>query len=138
MDDFSDKVNALLSDPKSMEKIMSLAGMLSGGGAPEGDSASEGAPGPEGAASPGFDPGSGVGSDLGIDPAMLSRIVRALGAIKKNDPRIDLLLALRENLSEPRRKKVDEAVQILRLLSLVPMLREEGFLNGILGFGNGP
>ncbi len=138
MDDFSDKVNALLSDPKSMEKIMNLAGMLSGGGAPEGDSASGGAPGPEGAASPGFDPGSGVGNDLGIDPAMLSRIVRALGAIKKNDPRIDLLLALRENLSEPRRKKVDEAVQMLRLLSLVPMLREEGFLNGILGFGNGP
>lgn len=121
MDDLTGKINDLLSDPESMEKIKNLASMFSGssggGNSNEEHEEHEQPKKQEG------------GDDLPIDPAMLMKITQAMKLMKRDDPRIDLLLALRQNLSEPRRKKIDEAIHILRLLSLMPLLREQGFLN---------
>lgn len=117
MDDLSDKINSLLSDPESMEKIKNLAGMFSasngdgGSGSPEPQKESDSKPG-----------------DFQIDPEMLFKVQKALDVMKKDDPRIDLLLALRPNMSESRRQKIDEAIHILRLLSLMPLLRDQGIL----------
>ncbi len=63
---------------------------------------------------------------LPFDPAMLMKFKDAFQIMNKDDPRIDLLLALKPNLSDPRQKKVDEAIRILRLLSLLPLLRDSG------------
>lgn len=142
MDDLSDRINALLSDPESMEKIKNLAGMLGGSGVLGGDfgGGQKGdAPRPDASRSDNDAPRSdaprsgappehhsGSGEEPIIDPAMLLKITSALRAVQKEDPRVDLLLALKKNLSESRQKKVDEAIHILRLLSLVPVLREQG------------
>ena len=44
------------------------------------------------------------------------------------DSRTKLLTALKPHLSEPRREKVDTAIKILRMLELLPLLRESGIL----------
>lgn len=120
MDDLSGKINELLSDPASMERIKNLAGMLAGNGG-GGQSA---APPPEEQASEKAG-GSGM-NDFPIDPAMLLKLKSAFDVMQKDDPRIDLLIALKPNLSTARRKKIDDAIHIMRLLSLMPMLKEQG------------
>ena len=42
---------------------------------------------------------------------------------------------LRPFLEEERRKKVDEAVKILHLMRLAPLLQESGVLNKLMGPG---
>jgi hypothetical protein len=116
MDDLSGKINDLLSDPESMEKIKNLAGMLAGSSTGEKESGDSQAGHNEENNSDG----------LNIDPEMLLKITSALKLMNKNDPRVDFLLALKKNLSNPRQRKVDDAIHILRLLSIMPMLREQG------------
>lgn len=117
MDDLTGKINELLSDPESMEKIKNLAGMFTASSASGGTQSSDN--------QSRQDNNSG-GDNFPIDPAMLLKIKSALDIMKKDDPRVDFLLALKPNLSDPRQKKVDEAIHILKLLSLAPMLREQG------------
>jgi Predicted membrane protein len=127
MDDLSGKINELLSDPESMEKIKNLASMFassSGGGASSESEPSDGGGG-------GGKSGGGGDGGFPIDPAMLMKLKSAMDLMHKDDPRVDLLLALKPNLSGDRRKKIDEAIHILRLLSLMPMLREQGIFENI-------
>jgi hypothetical protein len=121
MDDLTGKINELLSDPDSMEKIKNLAGMFAG--------SSGGDTGGENSQSNDEKGKKNSADELPFDPEMLLKIKSALDIMKKDDPRIDFLLALKPNLSDPRSKKVDEAIHILRLLSMAPMLREQGLFN---------
>lgn len=116
MDDLTGKINELLSDPESMEKIKNLAGMFAASG--------DGNP-PSNAAGEHDDKGGGI-DGFPIDPEMLLKLKTAMDLMRKDDPRVDFLVALKPNLSSDRRKKVDEAIHILRLLSLMPMLRDQG------------
>ena len=43
-----------------------------------------------------------------------------------------LLRALRPLLSHARQKKVDEAIRILQMLRLLPLLKESGVFSGLL------
>lgn len=135
MDDMSRKINEFLSDPESMEKIRGLMGMLGvspGGNAgsnPGGNTggpaaASTGGPAapPPGAGSP--PPGAAGSPEMPLDPAMIRNMKRAFDLMRTDDPRITLLLALKPNLSEDRRRRVDEAIQLMRLIHLIPLLRE--------------
>lgn len=125
MDDLSSKLNEIFSSPDGMEKIKNLVSMLqgSGGGGEQGTGQASGtAPPPP----PQQNPMEG----LNFDPAMLMTMQKAFSTMQKGDPRIDLLLALKENLSDPRRQKVDEAIQMMRLMNLMPLLREQGLFGG--------
>ena len=55
-----------------------------------------------------------------------------MGKLSTDDERTALLKALKPLLSESRRKKADEAIKILRLVSLLPLLRESGLLEKLL------
>lgn len=68
------------------------------------------------------------GGDSGFD---LGAMMKILNILKTNvsDDRAQLLLALRPHLSEERRHRVDKAVKILKLVSLVPIFKEQGILN---------
>ena len=48
---------------------------------------------------------------------------------QKNDRRTELLLALKPHLSEERRERVDKAVKILKIVSILPALKEQGLLD---------
>lgn len=62
------------------------------------------------------------------DPKVLNGLSRYFGKMNEKDQRSDFLYALKPLLSENRRGKVDEAVNILRVLKMMHMLREGGLL----------
>ena len=53
---------------------------------------------------------------------LLEKISTIMSAMNKTDSRTNLIAALKPLLSEPRRKKADEAMQLLRLMEIMPML----------------
>ena len=73
------------------------------------------------------------GGAPGLDPALLITLSRAMAALREPDRNIQLLRALRPYLEPERQKKVDEAVKILHLMKLAPLLQESGLLSGLLG-----
>ena len=132
MAELDDKINALLSDPDSMVKIMQLAQSLSGGsGSPEPQQAPQGQwnppqPPPPQTAPAAFSAGSGGGGDPlsaltgGLDPQMLMRLlplVQELGSGQDTNAR-RLVYALRPYLKPERQDKVDRALQLARLFHI--------------------
>ena len=118
MDDITDKLTQLLNDPAGMEQIRTMAEGLLGH-----------APPPETAPVPPL----GDLSDLmqGVRPEQLGslmKMARALGAARDDD-RTRLLLALRPHLSAKRQEKVDQAIKLLKLSSLLPMIGESGLFS---------
>ena len=74
---------------------------------------------------------NGGGFDFGgIDIETLMRLQGILSHTKTDDKNSELLLALRPHLQDKNKQKVDQAVKILKLLSLLPLLRESGILGG--------
>lgn len=60
----------------------------------------------------------------GIDPDMLAKIMQIMPLLTsagEND-RTRLIAALKPMLSKARRKKADEAMQLIRLLEILPMI----------------
>lgn len=49
-----------------------------------------------------------------------------------NDPRCRLITSLKPMLSPDRQKRADEAMKILKIIELVPVLRDTGLLKGVL------
>ena len=99
MSDLADMLKTMLDDPSTVDK---LKGMLGGAqlSAPE--------PSP----------------DLGIDPKMLMRLTK----IMKNDGpdnRTKLLLDLKPYISPHRQKRVDEAINMLKVLRLAELVKNE-------------
>lgn len=71
---------------------------------------------------------NGLGS-LGMpDLSQLSALAPVLQAVNGNDERVEFINALRPLLSDGRKKKADEAMKLVRLLSLIPLLQERGIM----------
>lgn len=71
----------------------------------------------------------------GITPEALqtiSRIAPLLSQVNREDDSTRLLHALRPLLSPPRQKKLDEAVKILQMMRLLPLLKDSGLLSSLL------
>lgn len=122
MDDIAERLTQLLNDPAGMEQIRSMAEGLLGQASPSD------APAEPATAAP-----FGELSDLmkSVRPEQLGslmKMARALGAARDDD-RTRLLLALRPHLSPKRQEKVDQAVKLLKLSSLLPMIGESGLFS---------
>lgn len=61
-----------------------------------------------------------------LDPKMLGKITSVMSALNKKDSRVELISALKPFLSSNRQVKADEAVKIIKLLELIPILKEQG------------
>lgn len=61
-----------------------------------------------------------------FDPQMLAKIMNIMSKLskQKDDPRCDLLRALRPMLSPEKQRKTDEAINMLRIFSLLPLIDE--------------
>ncbi len=141
MDDIINSLMSLLSDDKAADSAKSegkvensadttksttnegsddfdIQGILSGllGGA--GDSPS--------------DSGSG-GGDGGLDIGMLLGLQGLLGSMSAEDNSTKLLAALKPYLADSRKSKVDRAIKILRIVKMIPSLREAGLIDKFLG-----
>lgn len=117
MDDISEKLADLLNDPDSLNRVREMAESILGG-----DSKTEPPP-PDNSGS--------IFDNMDIDPAQLGKILSVMSRLKsdKDDKRSKLLLALKPHLSEPRREKVDTAIKLLKLIDLLPFLKDSGMLN---------
>lgn len=64
--------------------------------------------------------------DIPFDPDSMMKIFNLMNKLKKQpeDQRVKLLYALRPMLTERRRHKVDEAVQMMKIMAILPLLRE--------------
>lgn len=108
MDDLNEKLSSILSDPEAMREIAALASSL-GADAPGVHKAPE-------PAAPAAAPAEAL--------SMMSGLMPLLGKVKADDDTTRLLDAIRPFLSEERREKLDKAKKMLRIMRLLPMLRE--------------
>ena len=60
----------------------------------------------------------------GINPDMMAKIMSIIGKLNSapKDPRCDLINSLKPLLSKDKQQKADEAIKMLQLLSVIPML----------------
>lgn len=65
--------------------------------------------------------------------ADIIKLQQLMQAVKQDNPNTTLLKSLKPLLKEERRHKVDEAVRMMKLLSLLPILKESGMLHNLLG-----
>lgn len=70
----------------------------------------------------------GLGNFGMPDLSQLSAIIPILQAFNSHDERLDFINALKPLLSEERQKKADEATKLVKLMSVLPLLRERGIM----------
>lgn len=113
MDELSQKLAEILNDPESMNRVREMAEDILG---------DKPKPEPQ-------DDISGL-----LSNGDLMNVMSLVSKLNTNggDSRTALLTALKPHLSEPKREKVDTAIKILRLLELLPILKESGVLGKLL------
>ena len=133
MPDLGEQLSSILQNPEAQQNIRALLSSLQQG-APQQESSPPpqqnapfdlsalfgGAPAPP----PQQSPPSGSGFDIG----MMMKLQQIFSKMSCDDKNISLLRALRPFLREP--KKADDAINILRLLSVLPALGEAGIFVG--------
>ena len=107
-DDLSEKLSGILSDPEAMREVAALASQL-GVDAP-GVHNEKKAPEPP--------------APLDDTAAMLTGLMPMLGSLKQDDDTTRLLEAMRPFLSEERQRKLDKAKRLIRVMKLMPMLKD--------------
>ncbi len=147
MDDLAGKLNEILNSPEGMAQVQSLAQML---GQSQQESGSPAPSSPSGA-------NNGNGASLGAlssllggmnnsSPAtagggalpdantlqMITRLTPMLSAARQEDDSTRLLHALRPLLGPERQKKLDEAIRLLQIMRMLPLLRQSGLLSSLL------
>lgn len=146
MDDLSGKINELLSNPAALAQIQSLAASLGLGGSGEsggnggGGGSSQGSTS-GGVSAPSADGESGLLSALsgllgqqkepsaaagGELAQSLLRMAPLLGSLREETPGTQLLRALRPLLSPARQERLDQAIRLLQLTRVLPLLKSSG------------
>lgn len=110
--DFSfDNIGEILGSlsPEDFERLSSLAGQFMGGQKAEASCESD------------------TENGFNIDPDMIFKIMNILSKLnsRQNDPRCNLIMALKPLLSPERRHRADTAIELLRLMSLKDILGTE-------------
>ena len=68
-------------------------------------------------------------SSLGMpDLSQLTALLPIFQAINSPDDRLDFIQALKPLLSDEKKQKADEAMKLVRLMSVIPLLRERGLM----------
>lgn len=137
MEDINSAISQILSDPNSMAQIQNIMGSLGLGGqgtpapATQTPATAQTAapPAPSMPSIPSI-PGMPGGADMMM---AITKLAPILGKAKEEDDSTRLLLALKPMLSESRRSKIDEALRILQLMRIFPLLKDTGLLSSLLG-----
>ena len=109
MDDLSSKLSSILNDPEGLNQIKELANNLLRG--------TDEAKANENSTNNEFD---------------ISAIMQVLQALKgANDKSVELLLALRPHLSLERQKKLDTAIKLLKIYSVLPLIKDSNILGDL-------
>ena len=106
MDDLSEKLSGILSDPEAMREIASLASQL---GVDASGLHTKPDPKPE------------QNDDM---TSRLLSLAPMLGSLKQDDDTTRLLEAMRPFLSGERQEKLDKAKRLIRVMKLMPLLKD--------------
>ena len=127
MPDLSEQLSAILQNPEAQRNIQNLLSSLQGGENP-----------PQNPGNGGFDLSSLLQQQApppkqenpfsGMDISMLMKMQSIFSKMSCDDQNVNLLRALRPHLREPQ--KIDNAINILRLMSVLPALEESGIFGG--------
>lgn len=114
MDDISEKLAGILNDPETMNRVRQMAENILGG---EKETAT--------ADTNSLD---NISSMIGANE--MQSIISIIGRLNSSggDNRTALLTALKPHLSEPKREKVDTAIKILKVIEILPLLKDSGIL----------
>lgn len=66
----------------------------------------------------------------GLDMNMLMKIQKLLSSTPKNDKNTALLRALKPHLRKERQKRADDAIRMMQLISMLPLLKDSGLFGG--------
>ncbi len=118
MSDISSQISELLSDPGTMEQIKALSGLF-------GQSAqtTQPPPAPEPQSTNAFD----LSNAADMLPAVM-KFMPLINAFKGEDDTTRLLYAVKPFLSRERQEKLEQAIKILRIIRIVPLLKDNGLL----------
>lgn len=143
MDDLVSKLQDILGSEEGMQKLKSVADMLGiGEGEPTANQAGSEQTEQQGgldlsALSGLLSGGNGLSGnpstssipDLsGLDLNMIMKLQQIMSAFHNEDDNTRLLQALRPLMREDRRHKVDEVLRMMKLFSILPLLKESGVL----------
>ncbi len=109
MDSINDIISGL--SPDDMDALRTAAQSLLGNGGAENNSG--GSREEQGEAAP------------GLSPEMLAKISRIMAAMNRRDSRTELIAALKPLLKKDKQKRADDAMQLIRLIDLLPLINEE-------------
>lgn len=110
MDDIAQKIEELLNDPNGVAKIQSMAESVFENTTNETDKSS---------------------SEPDID---INTVMKVLNLLKSNNNnnRSSLLLALKPHLNIDRQQKIDSAIKIMKIIEILPILKEQGLLDKLI------
>lgn len=122
MENISDILGSVLSDPESMAKLRETARQLGMDASEESDG---GLPGGETPAAKPQSPPQQTGTDgfSGLVPA-LNKLAPLLGKLNEEDDMTRLIHALKPYLSGARLKRAEEADRIVSIMRVIPLLRQ--------------
>ena len=119
MDDLAGKITELLGNPELMNQIKQLSGLS---GSQKEENTKESPPPP---------PEESESEDNFEFPAemlqMFLKIGPLLSSINKEDKYTRFLKALKPLLSKERQKKIDTSSQILQIVKILPLLKNQDF-----------
>ena len=112
MDDIKSKLSEILDNPESLEQLSQMAEALFSG---DNSSNSDSSPPPQGF--PDME-------QLGNIMAIMSKLNGS-----QDNNRTRLINALKPYLSEKRQAKADNAIKLLKIMELWPLIKESGIFN---------
>ena len=118
MEDLSRKISELLSDPSTLEQIKGLTGLLGQSDTNTSKTVETSRPVPV-----------QQKNDF-VSPEILGTVMKIaplLQSVNKDDDSTRLLRALKPFLNEEKCRKVDEAIKLLGLFKMLPIMKSVGF-----------
>ena len=126
--DFTQVLQSLLDTEEGQKGLQQVMDMLGGGEAGAGEEASHGID--SSSSSPQEESSFGLDS-LGINMQTILGLQKMMSGLKAHDKNTDFILALKPLLRPERQAKADQAVKLMKLISLFPILKESGILNDL-------
>ena len=125
MSDLSAQIGEFLSNPEAMEQLKSLSGLFSQPTAPP----TAPAPNTDAAYSePTFSKQSESLAAAEALPAVM-KFMPLINSFRAEDDSTRLLRAIKPFLSPERQLRLEQAIKLMRIIKLIPLLKEKGLLD---------
>lgn len=127
--DFTQVLQSFLNTDEGRQGLEQVMNMLGGG---EADIKEDSQPKKNNGNNSDFNAESSFNLEgLGINMQTIMGIQKIMSGLKERDKNTDLILALKPLLRPERQERADQAVKLMKLISIVPALKESGILKDL-------